>query len=177
MTLETELLALARQRDGITQTALEELIVSGPDHLLRQIRYYMSRQADHGRFRNLREKAIQLTLLDQISQELSTNLEFSSGSKLTFKIRLNKNQRGWVVTQFQFHVKLMQPRRVGMVRIHLNAAEWHDPLSIPRCHLHVDSSRPHIPFPVCDPRLILHLVCEHIEPDIGLNEEQQSDQA
>jgi hypothetical protein len=174
LSLERELLELARQRDRATRAALDELIVRGPDYLLRQIRHYMSRQADHGKFRNLRERAIELTQIDEISQELSTNLDFSSGSKLTFKIRLTRNQRGWTVAQFQFHVKLTQPRRVGMVRIHLNATDGYDPLAIPRCHIHVDSSRPHVPFPVSDPRLILHLVCEHIEPDIGLDEEQQS---
>jgi hypothetical protein len=55
-----------------------------------------------------------------------------------------------------------------MVRIHLNPATLHDPLRVPRCHLHVGDSQAHIPFPIMNPRLILSLICEHIEPDFGV---------
>jgi len=58
-------------------------------------------------------------------------------------------------------------RQVKMLRIHLNGEPWYDPLTVPRCHLHIGDSRAHIPFPVTNPRLILHLLCEHIEPDLG----------
>jgi hypothetical protein len=98
-------------------------------------------------------------------------VEFISGSTLTFKIRLEQDLAGWVVKQFQFHVKLAQPRRVKMVRIHLNPVAARDPRVVPRCHLHIDNSSPHVPFPIINPRLILHFVCEHIEPDIGQDPE------
>ncbi len=154
------------------QAALDELDMDQPHLLLRQLRHYLSRQADHGRLRNLKEKAIELVTVSERSQELTCHyLRFKSGSELTFRIRLDQRHVGWFLKQFQFHVKLAQPRRVGMVRIHLDPENRFDPLSVPRCHLHVDNSRPHVPFPIISPRLILHLVCEHIEPDIGLDPE------
>jgi hypothetical protein len=54
-----------------------------------------------------------------------------------------------------------------MVRSHLNEISSHDPLAIPRCHMHIADSEAHVPFPVMNPRLILYLICEHIEPDFG----------
>ena len=169
MSLDEELAQLARQRDDATQVALDGLIVD-PAHLLRQIRNYLKRQTDYGRFAHLKESAIELKAVQNSLHELACKtLEFSSGSELKFCLRLEPRQRGTFVTQFYFHVKLAQPRPIGMVRIHLNAKVARDPLSVPRCHLHVDHSQPHVPFPVLDPRLILQLLCEHIEPTIGLN--------
>ena len=49
----------------------------------------------------------------------------------------------------------------------LNAHSWHDPFARPRCHMHIGNSQAHVPFPAMDPRLILYLICEHIEPDVG----------
>jgi len=164
---EDELAKLARLRDGATQAALDALRVE-PAHLLRHIRHYLKRQTDHRVFSHLKENAIELTTIREGMQELACKrLEFSSGSELNFCLRLQPSQRGALIKQFYFHVKLAGPRPIGMVRIHLNPNSGHDPLSVPRCHLHVDHSRPHVPFPVFDPRLILQLVCEHIEPDIG----------
>src|SRR5207248_9864326 len=32
-----------------------------------------------------------------------------------------------------------------------------DPLAVPRCHMHIGDSKAPVPFPLMDPRLILHL--------------------
>jgi hypothetical protein len=93
--------------------------------------------------------------------------EFSSGARLTFNIQFEQTQRGWLVRRFRFHVRLPQPRRIKMVRIHLNPETWHDPLVVPRCNINIGDSKAHVPFPVMDPRLILHRMCEHVEPDFG----------
>ena len=173
MSVENELLELARKRDAATQFTLDELSMDPPHLLLRQLRYYLGRQVDHDRFRDLEEKPIQLvTIRDDLQELASKTLGFTSGSELEFKIRLHHKQGGRFVKQFQFHVDLIQPRSVRMVRIHLDPTDRYDPLSVPRCHLHVDNSRPHLPFPVINPRLILYCVCEHIEPDIGIEADQ-----
>lgn len=70
--------------------------------------------------------------------------------------------------EFEFHIYLPDTRRVKMVRIHLNATASHDPLKVARCHMHIDDGDAHVPFPVLNPRLILHLICEHLEPDFGI---------
>jgi len=171
VSLDDELVELARLNDSTTQASLDNLPLD-PAHLLRNLRYYLSRQSDYRHIKRLREKAVELTTVESGAQEMECSaVEFTSGSTLTFKIRLEQDRIGWVVKQFQFHVKLAQPRRVKMVRIHLNPVAARDPLVVPRCHLHIDNSRPHVPFPILNPRLILHLVCEHIEPDIGQDTE------
>jgi hypothetical protein len=81
---------------------------------------------------------------------------------------LDREQRGWRVMLFEFHLRLPSERNINMVRIELNSQASYDPL-IPRCHLHVGGSQAHIPFPIMNPRLILSLVCEHIEPDFGIS--------
>ncbi|MCX6636962.1 MAG: hypothetical protein NT090_18050 [Acidobacteria bacterium] len=82
-------------------------------------------------------------------------------------MRLDEDQRGWLLKQFQFHVFLPGARSVQMVRIHLNSEAWHDPLAVPHCHLHIGGSHAHVPFPIIHPQLILYLICEHIDPDFG----------
>jgi hypothetical protein len=136
-----------------------------PPHILgRQLRDYLSRQVDRGRIRHANEKIPQLNRLPESLSELACpGLEFLSGARLEFKIRLERDQRGWLVTQFQFHVRLPQPCAFGMLRIHLNPGASHDPLTVPRCHMHIGDSRAHVPFPIMHPRLILYLICEHIE--------------
>jgi hypothetical protein len=167
VSLDDELVELARLNDSTTQASLDNLKLD-PAHLLRNLRYYLSRQSDYRRITHFKERAVELTTVEGGAQEMECNaVEFASGSTLTFKIRLERDRTGWVVKQFQFHVKLAHPRRVKMVRIHLNAVVARDPLAVPRCHLHIDNSRPHVPFPILNPRLILHLICEHVEPDIG----------
>jgi hypothetical protein len=82
---------------------------------------------------------------------------------------MKKRQTGWRITQFQFHLHLPTIRNVDMVRIHLNVKRKQDPLVIPRCHLHIGGGkRAHVPFPIMSPRLTLQLVCELIEPDVGI---------
>ena len=94
--------------------------------------------------------------------------EFSSGARLGFRVELEATQRGWLVRRFRFHLHLPPARSIDMVRIHLNSEASHDPLVVPRCHAHIGRSLAHIPFPIMDPRLILHLICERLEPDFGV---------
>jgi hypothetical protein len=101
--------------------------------------------------------------------------EFASGGRLVFDIQLENTQRGWLVKRFRFHVALPPSRNIHMVRIHLNRETLHDPLRIPRYHLHVGDSAAHIPFPIMNPRLILSLICEYIEPDFGLSAGRERD--
>ncbi|MEX2299623.1 MAG: hypothetical protein WD733_01730 [Bryobacterales bacterium] len=55
-----------------------------------------------------------------------------------------------------------------MIRVHLNTGASYDPLMVPRCHLHVDNSEAHVPFPIMSPSLILYVLCEHVEADFGI---------
>lgn len=169
MSIEDELLRLARERESATGDALNEMILDPPHLLGRQLRAYLARQVDRGRIRRPDDRIPQLATVQGGLNELTcSGLEFTSDARLEFRIQLQEDQPGWLVKRFRFHVHLPQRRSINMVRIHLNAEAWHDPLSVPRCHMHVGGSRAHVPFPVTDPRLILHLVCEHIEPDFGV---------
>ena len=169
MSIEDDLLRLAREREEGVERALAELLLEQPDHLRRQLRVYLSRQVDHGRMKRADERIPQLATVGKGLNELACpRAEFSSGAQLMFRIKLEKVQRGWLMRCFEFHLRLPQPRRIGMVSIHLNDEASYKPLLVPRCHIHIGDSEAHVPFPVMDPRLILHLICERVEPDFGV---------
>lgn len=168
MSIETELLWLAREHEAKTERALAEMLLESPDQLRRQLRAYLSRQVDHGRMERTDEKIPQLAALQGGLNELACpEAKFSSGARLEFKIQLEEQQRGWLVKRFRFHVYLPGERCIDKVLIHLKAEAWHDPLVVPRCHMHIGDSQAHVPFPIMDPRLILHLICKDVEPDFG----------
>ena len=170
MSIEHELQRLALNREEAFESALRELDLEPPDFLLRQMRAYLADQEDHGRIKHFAEKSVQLTQQRGGIQEMECNaVQFSSGSRLDFKISMKKQRAGWRITGFNFHLHLPAERKIGMVRVHLNVERARDPLVVPRCHMHIDGGkRAHVPFPIMSPRLILQLVCDAIEPDIGL---------
>jgi hypothetical protein len=163
---EDELLSMAREREKISESNLESMWFDHPSKL--QLRSDLFRQVDLDRLKRLDDRAVTLNPPEKGLQEIvCSGAEFRSDSKLSFKIELEKQQQGWIVKRFQFHLHL-SGRGIKMVRIHLNHKVSHDPLRVPRCHFHIDDSEAHIPFPVMRPRLMVHLICEHIEPDLGL---------
>ncbi|MGA2773192.1 MAG: hypothetical protein ABSG26_20485 [Bryobacteraceae bacterium] len=169
MSIDNELLQLAREREDKTEGALAEMLMEQPDRLRRQLRVYLSRQVDRGRMKRTDEKIPQLAAIQGGVTELACpNAGFSAGARLQFNIQLEQKQRGWLVKRFRFHVHLPPGRSINMVLIHLNAEVGHDPLRIPRCHMHIGDSQAHVPFPIMDPRLILHLICELVELDFGV---------
>ncbi|MGB9456879.1 MAG: hypothetical protein WCB12_12600 [Bryobacteraceae bacterium] len=168
MSIESDLLRLARDREAATDAAVDRMLLEAPDIVRRQLRAYLSRKVDCGRIERTDEKIPQLmTLQGGFSQLSCPDVQFSSGARLSFEIKLEEKQGGWLVRQFQFHITLARSRTIKMVRFHLNAATRHDPLTIPRCHLHIDNSEAHVPLPVMDPLLMVHIICEHVEPDFG----------
>lgn len=168
MSIEDELLVLARQRDEETQGALARMLLDPPHILGRQLRDYLSRQVDGGRIPRTNEKIPQLnTLSESLSKLACPGLAFSSGARLKFEIQIQKDQRGCFLRQFQFRLHSPNRPAVEIVRIELKPETQRDPLAVPRCHMHIGDSRAHVPFPIIHPRLILHLICEHIEPDFG----------
>jgi hypothetical protein len=168
VTPEDELLRLARGREAASERALAEMFLETPDILGRHFRYYLKRRVHLHRMTPIGENVLTLTALTGGVNELACpEAMFSSGARLTFNIQLQPGQRGWCVLRFKFHLHLASSRGIKMVRIDLNPQTWHDPLTVPRCHMHIGDSRAHVPFPIMNPRLILHLLCEHIEPDFG----------
>ena len=169
MSVEDDLLRLARERDSQMEMALGAMCLEPPADLGRALRNYLSRQVDQRRMARTDERIPGVRTLSGGVQELDcNNANFSSGTKLSFKIQLAQEQRGWFVRRFQFHLRLEPGRRIGMLRIHLNVEGSYDPFGVPRCHLHVGDCAAHIPFPIMHPRLILALLCEHIEPDFAM---------
>ena len=169
MSPDDELKLLALQREQAFELALEELDLEPPDRLLRQLRAYLADQEDYARIKQFGEKSVYLRQESDGIQELACDtVRFASGSTLGFKVKMEKQQTGWRITQFMFHLRLPTARMIGMVRIHLNTHRQRDPLIVPRCHIHIgDGKRAHVPFPIMSPRLTLHLLCNEIEPDIG----------
>src|ERR1035438_7303744 len=150
MSIEDELLQLARDRELAIQGAFNSMLLD-PPHIVRSpLRAYLSRQVDYGRIEHTNDTVPQLTSPGGGLEHLTCpRLQFLSGAKLEFDIVLEQHQGGWLVRRFFFHVRFPRPRRIGMVRIHLKPdITWRDPLAVPLCHLHVDGSRPHVPFPV-----------------------------
>jgi hypothetical protein len=168
VSVEDELLQLARDREAETQVALGGMFLEPPDHLRRSLRDYLSRQVDYARMKRTDDRVPQLATVQGGLVELAClGAKFSDDGRLEFNIQLEQEQQGWLVKRFRFHLRLPSSRNIRMVRIHLNPETWHDPLTVPRCHLHIDDSQAHVPFPIMNPRLVLHLICEHIAPDFG----------
>jgi len=139
---------------------------------LRYLRTYLRDQLDLRRVKGPVDRLIKLSRVEGGIDELECpSVQFVSESRLEFKIRLEPNPPGWRVRQFMFHLNLPARRAVTMVRIHLNHQQGHDPVSVPRCHLHIgrgaEPGKAHIRFPVMSPLLMLHLICEVIEPDFA----------
>jgi hypothetical protein len=170
VSIEDELQRLALVREETFESALSELDLEPPPFLLRQMRAYLADQEDHGKIKRFEEKSIQLKQQKGGIEELECHMvQFTSGSSLDFNIRMERKQIGWRFTQFKFHLHLTRERKIGMVRLHLNAKRTRDALIVPRCHLHIGGGkRAHVPFPIMSPRLTLQLVCDVIEPDVGL---------
>jgi len=170
LSIEDELQRLAIEREDAFESALDELDLDPPDLLLRQMRAYLGDQEDHGRIKHFAERSVQLSQQTGGIQELECRaVHFASGSSLDFNIRMKKQQTGWRITQFKFHLHLPPTRKVSMMRIHLNVNRTRDALVVPRCHLHIGGGkRAHVPFPIMTPRLTLQLVCDVVEPDVGL---------
>jgi hypothetical protein len=165
---EDELLLIARARESASEANLASMWLEHPAKLRLQLRSDLGRQVDLGRLRRSDDRVVILNPLVNGLQELvCPDIELRSDSKLNFKIELEELQQGWLVRRFKFHLHL-PGRKIQMVRIHLNDKVGHDPLRVPRCHFHIGDSKAHIPFPVMSPRLMVHLICEHIEPDLGL---------
>jgi hypothetical protein len=169
LSIEDELLTLARERDQGMQRALSQMDLDEPHIIRSQLRAYLARQVDRGRVKHFDGNVLEVSTLAEGSTKLTCReLAFTSGSKLNFALTLDRNQTGWQMSHFEFHVRLPAKRKVRMVRIDLNRlSAWHDALRIPICHFHVDESEPHLAFPIQNPRLLLHTLCEQIEPHFG----------
>ena len=151
------------------EAVLGAMLIEPPGMLVRQLRHDLSRLTERRRMKRADEKIPRLeTLQDGVTKLVCEEAEFVSGARLSFELQLDHEQRGWRVISFEFHIRLPTERNINMVRIELNSEPSHDPLRVPRCHLHVGDSQAHIPFPIMNPRLILFLICEHIEPDFGV---------
>lgn len=163
---EDELLALARNREREYAVCPYRILDAAPAILRRQLRYYLAELANCGRLKKTYDGPRIEQCGDGLVELVGDEVEFTSESRLEFNIRLKETQLGWLVQKFRFHLHLQQ-RRINMMRIHLNETEVHDSLRIPMCHLHIDGSGAHIPFPIMNPRMTIHLICAYIEPDLG----------
>ena len=170
MSIEDELQRLALEREVAFESALDELDLDPPGFLLRQMRAFLADREDHGRIKHFAEKSVQLSQQVDGIEELECHaVQFASGSSLDFNIRMKKQQTGWRITDFEFNLHLPRARKLNMVCVHLNVSRTRDALVVPRCHLHIGGGKSaHVPFPIMSPRLTLQLVCDVIEPDVGL---------
>jgi hypothetical protein len=162
---EDELQSLARDREDEYQSSISQMVLEHPGTLRKQLRHYLAEQANRGTLKKTYDNVPRLVTIDERLQELvCEDVEFQSDSRLSFKIKLEFDQRGWLVRQFKFDL-LLAGRSINRVSIHLNPVAGYDPLKVPRCHFHIGNGEAHIPFPIMSPRLMLHLLCEHIESD------------
>jgi len=170
LSLEDELLSMAWERESVSEANVANMWLDHPGKLRRQLRSDLARQVDLKKLKRSDDRVVNLNPGTNSLQELvCPGVEFWSDSKLNFKVELEELQQGWIVKRFQFHLHL-SGRNIQMVRIHLNQRVGRDPLKVPRCHFHIGDSKAHIPFPIMSPRLMVHLICEHIEPDLGLKD-------
>jgi len=172
LSVEDELKQLARSREEIFERDLAQMDLESPDLLMRKLRHYLAIQVDRRRLKSSNDHMVRLETVAGGDKELvCPGVKFLSDAQLNFKVHLQPRQPSYVVRQFQFHLRLSGGRNINMVRIHLNDGAAHEPERVPRCHLHIGDSRAHVPFPIMNPLLTLYLICEHIEPDFGLDAE------
>jgi hypothetical protein len=164
---EEELELLARDREDAFESSLSRMVQDHPGTLRRQLRHYLAEQANRGKLKRTYDVPRLETNAGGVLELVCEEVEFQTDSRLSFNIQLEHKQTGWLVKRFKFHLHLAG-RGINMVRIHLNQGGGYDALKVPRCHIHIGDSRSHIPFPIMSPRLTVHLICEHIEPEIGL---------
>jgi hypothetical protein len=157
LSLEDELLLLARERERISEGNLADMWLDQPHKLRLQLRHDLNTQADRNKLRRSGDAPYLITVAGGLQEIVCPEVGFLSEARLDFKIQLTEHQKGWLVRHFQFHLRLPPSRNIKMVRIHLNEQAGFDPLRIPRCHLHVGDSAAHVPFPVMEPRLLVHL--------------------
>jgi hypothetical protein len=127
----------------------------------------LAEQANRGRLKKTYDTPKLETRPEKVQELVCEGIEFRSDSRLSFKVEMGREHTGWLIKRFKFDLHVAG-RSINMVRVHLRPSTGHDPLKVPRCHFHIGDSEAHIPFPMMSPRLILHLLCEHIEPDLGL---------
>jgi hypothetical protein len=165
---EDELQSLARDRENECQSDISQMLLEHPGMLRKQLRHYLAEQTDRGLLKKTYENVPRLnTIAERLLELVCDEVEFRSDSCLSFKIKLEQEQRGWLVKQFKFDL-LLAGRSINRISIHLNPGGGYDPLKVPRCHFHIGNGEAHIPFPIMNPRLMLHILCEHIESDTGL---------
>ena len=174
MNLEDELLLLAREREKISEGNLAEIWMDQPHKLRLQLRNDLNTHADRKKLKHSGDAPHLKTLTGDLQEIVCPEVEFLSEARLDFNIQLTRHQRRWLIRRFRFHLRLPASRNIKMVRIHLNDQTGFDPVRVPRCHLHVGDSAAHVPFPVMEPRLLVHLICEYIEPDFGLDTQLQN---
>lgn len=166
MIIEDTLIKLARAGEDRFDASLAQIEIESPSRLCRELRFYMAELANR-RILKRSDDAPQLKTISDLAQQITCpKAEFTSGATLMFEIELQKDQGNWSVRHCQFDLRLFG-RKVEMASVHLRPEATHEPHRVPRCHLHVRPSHVHIPFPATDPRLILYLMCEHVEPDLG----------
>jgi hypothetical protein len=168
LTWEEELESPALVREAAYEASLLQMDLDQPGMLLRRIRHYLAEQTNRGRLKRTYDDVPKLeTHSGGIQELICEEVEFRSESKLRFNIQLEQLQEGWRVKRFKFHLHLAG-RRIEMIGIHLNQARGRDALNVPRCHLHIGDSQARIPFPIMSPMLMIHLICENLEPDLGV---------
>ena len=85
MSIEGELLRLAREREAATEDAVNRMLLDTPDSVRRQLRAYLSRQVDCGRMKRTNEKIPRLAANEGgLNQLACPEVQFSSGARLTF---------------------------------------------------------------------------------------------
>lgn len=170
MSIEEDLRRLARERAEAYEAAVASLDLDHPAMVFRQMRAYLFELENRRRIKRFEAGKLHLRLTGDGIQELRCDpMELTSGSRFEFTVKMRQQQGICRLLEFEFHLDLPAARSVGMVRIHLNPERPRDPLQVPQCHLHIGcGERAHVPFPIMSPRLTLHLVCEVIEPDIGV---------
>jgi hypothetical protein len=162
---------LAREREDAYENALATMDVNGSSQL-RDLRAYLGRLFDRKCIKEPVEKAVQLQQeKDGVNKLTCSSVKFVSESRLEFTIWMEPQPPGWRISEFEFNLILPRQRDITAVLVHLNAERGRDCLKVPRCHLQIGRAgkhgKAHIPFPVMSPLLMLHLICEVIEPDFA----------
>ena len=120
MSWEDELKALARDRETACQSSLSQMMVDHPGTLRRQLRHYLAEQANCRRLKQTYDDVPRLeTQAGGLQELVCDEVEFRSDSRLTFNVQMEREQTGWLIRRFKFHLHLSK-RSINMIRIHLN---------------------------------------------------------
>lgn len=175
MSLLDEAQERAVQLENKLRDHVDEVALESPTNVFTKLRAYLIKQSDEMHVNNDVSAALKMyreqenNVLISLGPSFdkgptSEHFYFDSGARLSFGVTLQQSASRSSLVAFRFHLHLPTGRSPEYLRFDLNPQAHADPLSEPRCHLHLGLDKVRLPLPVLGPFEILDRVFFVVEP-------------